>query len=101
LTELDIEEGEGLEKYQDVGEEEEEEGVESKRERTMKLNCLSIQEKENTRPIYGEITILGEAEYHQQSPKPSTSAGARSSAWGQARPMGATSHQAKSHANRG
>jgi len=29
-----------------------------------KLNCLSIQEKENTRLIYKEKTILGEAEYH-------------------------------------
>jgi len=39
-------------------------GVESKRERMKKLNCLSIQEKENTRLIYREKTILGEAEYH-------------------------------------
>jgi len=47
-----------------------------------KLNCLSIQEKENTRLIYREKTILGEAEYHNQvrsrvsqpSPKPTTSA---------------------------
>jgi len=38
--------------------------VESKRERTKKLNCLSIQEKENTRLIYREKTILGFAEYH-------------------------------------
>jgi len=51
--------------------------VESKRERTKKLNCLSIQEKKNTRLIYREKTILGEAEYHNGSPKPSTSAGAR------------------------
>jgi len=42
-----------------------------------KLNCLSIQEKENTKLIYREKTILGEAEYHNRSPKPSTSAGAR------------------------
>ena len=52
-------------------------GVESKRERMKKLNCLSIQEKENTRLIYREKAILGEAEYHNRSPKPSTSAGAR------------------------
>jgi len=52
-------------------------GVESKRERMKKLNCLSIQEKENTKLIYIEKTILGEAEYHNRSPKPSTSAGAR------------------------
>jgi len=51
--------------------------VESKRERTKKLNCLFIQEKENTKLIYREKTILGEAEYHNPSPKPSTSAGAR------------------------
>jgi len=51
--------------------------VESKRERTKKLNCLSIHEKENTRLIYREKTILGEAEYHNRSPKPTTSAGAR------------------------
>jgi len=51
--------------------------VESKRERMKKLNCLSIQEKENTRLIYREKTILGEAEYHNRSLKPSTSAGAR------------------------
>jgi len=31
-----------------------------------KLNCLSIQEKENTRLIYREKTILGEAEYHNR-----------------------------------
>jgi len=52
--------------------------VESKRERTKKLNCLSTQEKENTRLIYREKTMLGEAEYHSRRPKPSTSAGARS-----------------------
>jgi hypothetical protein len=51
--------------------------VESKRERMKKLNCLSIQEKENTRLIYREKTILGEAEYHNRSPKPTTSAVAR------------------------
>jgi hypothetical protein len=34
-------------------------GVESKRERMKKLNCLSIQEKENTKLIYREKTILG------------------------------------------
>jgi len=51
--------------------------VESKRERMKKLNCLSIQEKENTKLIYREKTILGEAEYHNRSPKPSISAGAR------------------------
>jgi len=54
-----------------------------------KLNCLSIQEKENTKLIYREKTILGEAEYHNRSPKPSTSAEPISSTWGQARPMGA------------
>jgi len=31
-----------------------------------KLNCLSIQEKENTKLIYREKTILGEAEYHNR-----------------------------------
>jgi len=40
--------------------------VESKRERMKQLNCLSIQEKENTRLIYREKTILGEAEYHNR-----------------------------------
>jgi hypothetical protein len=40
--------------------------VESKRERMKKPNCLSIQEKENTRLIYREQTILGEAEYHNR-----------------------------------
>ena len=30
------------------------------------LNCLSIQEKENTRLIYREKTILSEAEYHNR-----------------------------------
>jgi len=34
-----------------------------------KLNCLTIQEKENTRLIYRKMTILGEAEYHNRSPK--------------------------------
>jgi len=51
--------------------------VESKRERMKKLNCLSIQEKENTKLVYREKTIRGEAEYHNRSPKPSTSAGTR------------------------
>jgi len=51
--------------------------VESKRERMKKLNCLSIQGKENSRLIYKEKTILGEAEYHNRSPKTTTSAGAR------------------------
>jgi hypothetical protein len=51
--------------------------VESKRERMKKLNCLSIQEKENTKLIYRKKTILGEAEYHNRSPKPNISAGAR------------------------
>jgi len=51
--------------------------VEINRERTEKLNCLSIQEEENTRLIYREKAILREAEYHNWSPKPSTSAGAR------------------------
>jgi len=40
--------------------------VESKRERMKKLNCLSIQEKENIRLIYREKTILGKAEYHNR-----------------------------------
>jgi len=40
-----------------------------------KLNCLSIQEKKNSRLIYREKSILGEAEYHNRS------------------------HRAKSHAN--
>jgi len=31
-----------------------------------KLNCLSIQEKENTRLIYRKKTILGEAKYHNR-----------------------------------
>jgi hypothetical protein len=47
--------------------------VESKIERTKKLNCLSIQEKKNSRLIYREKAILGEAEYHNRSLKPSTS----------------------------
>jgi len=55
-----------------------------------KLNCLSIQEKESTKLIYRKKTILGEAEYHNRSPKPSTSAEPVSSTWGQARPMGAS-----------
>jgi len=33
--------------------------------------------RENGRLIYREKTILGEAEYHHRSPRPSTSAGAR------------------------
>jgi len=37
--------------------------VESKRERMKKLNCLSIPENKNTRFIFTEKTILGEAEY--------------------------------------
>jgi len=77
------------------------EPVESKRERMKKLNCLSIQEKENTKLIHRKKTILGEAEYHNRSPKPSTSAaarpppqhGGRRGWWGQARPMGAVSHR--------
>jgi len=40
--------------------------VESKRERMKKLNCLSIQEKEYTRLICREKTILGEPEYHNR-----------------------------------
>ena len=60
--------------------------VESKRERTKKLNCLLIQEKGNAELIYRQKTILGEAEYHNRSPKPSTSApapryGGRRSPW--------------------
>ena len=31
-----------------------------------KLNCLSIQEKENTRLMYRAKTILSEAEYHNR-----------------------------------
>ena len=53
-----------------------------------KLNCLSIQEKENTKLIYREKTILCEAEYDNRSPKPSTRAEPVSSTWGQAKPMG-------------
>jgi len=42
-----------------------------------KLKCLSIQEKENTKLIYGEQTIVRKAEYHNWSLKLSTSARAR------------------------
>jgi len=63
--------------------------VERKRGRMKKLNCLSIQEKESTKLIYRKKTILGEAEYHNRSPKPSTSAEPVSSTWGQARLVGA------------
>jgi hypothetical protein len=96
--------------------------VESKRERMKKLNCLLIQEKENSKLIYREETILREAEYHNPSPKPSTSAGARPpprhggrqgpwwqqatvlmpaalGRWGLYTPEHHGSHQAKSHAN--
>ena len=45
--------------------------VERKRDRTKKLNCLLIQEKGNTELVYREKTILGKAEYHNRSPKPS------------------------------
>jgi len=62
-------------------------GVESKRERTKKLNCLSIQEKENTRLIYREKIMLGKAEYHNWSPKPSTSAGTRPPQHGSCKPL--------------
>jgi len=51
--------------------------VESTRELMMKLNCLSIQEKENTKRISREKTILGEGKYHSRSPNPSTFAGTR------------------------
>jgi hypothetical protein len=64
--------------------------VERKRGRMKKLNCLSIQEKESTKLIYREKTILGKAEYHNRSPKPSTSAEPVFSTWWQARPMGAS-----------
>jgi hypothetical protein len=37
--------------------------VESKRERTKKLNCLSIQRERMAGFIYRKKTILGEAEY--------------------------------------
>jgi len=59
-----------------------------------KLNCLSIQEKENTRLIYREKTILGKAEYHNRVrsrlPVPKL---VLLLSMGQARPMGATSHR--------
>jgi len=38
--------------------------VESKRGSMKNLNCLMIQEKENTRLIYREKTMLGKAKYH-------------------------------------
>jgi hypothetical protein len=40
--------------------------VEHKRARMKELNCRSIQEKENTRNISREKTIVGEAEYHNR-----------------------------------
>jgi hypothetical protein len=51
--------------------------VESKRGRMKKFNCLSIQEKENTKLRYREKTILGEVRYQNQRPKPSTIDGGR------------------------
>jgi hypothetical protein len=88
-----------------------------------KLNCLSIQERENTRLIYREKTILGKAEYHDRSLKLTTSAGARPppqhggrrgpwglqatglmpatlDRWGLHAPIRPKSHRAKSRANR-
>jgi len=74
--------------------------VESKRERTKKLNCLSIQEKENSRLIY-LYTEEREGKLHadcqSRSPKPSISAearppaqfGGRRGSWGQTRLVGA------------
>jgi hypothetical protein len=72
-----------------------------------KLNCLSIQEKENTRLIYTEKTILGEAEYHGKvrsqlpvaelglllSMGVGEAYGGRRGWWGQVRPMEAVSHR--------
>jgi hypothetical protein len=87
-----------------------------------KLNYLSIQERENTRLIYREMTILGKAKYHNRSLKPTTSAGASIppqhggrrgpwelqatglmpatlDKWGLHAPLPHKSHRAKSHAN--
>jgi hypothetical protein len=50
--------------------------VESKRERMKKLNCLSIQEKENTRLIQRKDHTR-RSRVSQPSLKPTTSAGAR------------------------
>jgi hypothetical protein len=74
--------------------------VERKRERMKKLNCLSIQEKENTRLIYREKTILGEAEHHNRvrSRLPVPKLGLLLS-MGAGEAYGATSHRAKSHVN--
>jgi len=57
------------------------------KERRSSIVYLS-KERENGRLIYREKTILGFAEYHNRSPKPSTSAGARPSLG-----MGAGSHR--------
>jgi hypothetical protein len=63
---------------------------------------LSKEQKERKRQanIYGKgESILGEAEYHIWRPMPGITAGPSSSPWGQVRPMGAVSRQAKSRAN--
>ena len=48
--------------------------------RRSSIVCRS-KERENGRLIYRERTILGEAEYHNRSPKPNTSTGARPVPW--------------------
>jgi len=50
--------------------------LESKSDKMKKLNYLLIQEKENTKLINRENTMLREAEYYNRSHKLSTSAGA-------------------------
>jgi len=70
--------------------------VESKRERTKKLNCLSIQDKENSRLIYareGRKTpcrlpkLEPEAEYQCRGMGTDEADGGYRGRWGQARPM--------------
>jgi hypothetical protein len=52
-------------------------GVESKRERTKKLNYLSTQSKGEWQAYIKEKTILGEAEFDNRNPMPSISAEAK------------------------
>jgi len=42
-----------------------------------KLNCRWIQEKENTKLMFSENAVIGEAEYHDRSWMLSTGAGGR------------------------
>jgi len=74
------------------------ESVESQRERTMKLNCLSIQEKENSRLIYRREkrknsvpTAKAGVRSRVPVPSPHPQHGACRGRWGLARPTGAAS----------